>query len=137
MDCSLPGSSVCGIIPGKNTGVGCHFLLHGIFPTEGQNLCLLRWQVGSSPLSRQGKPKDKLVKNSEHCVGDLSSTYYTILEAGERGKHDSNQFRSVAQFCPILCNPMDCSTPGFPVNHQIWELAQTHVHRVGIANLQY
>ena len=36
MDCSLPGSSVHGI-PGKNTGVGCHALLHGIFPTHGSN----------------------------------------------------------------------------------------------------
>ena len=37
---------------------------------------------------------------------------------------------SVAQLCPILCDPMDCSTPGFPVHHQLLELAQTHVHRV-------
>ena len=34
MDCSPPGSSVNGIFPGKNTGVGCHFLLQGIFPTQ-------------------------------------------------------------------------------------------------------
>ena len=40
----------------------------------------------------------------------------------------STQFSSVAQLCPTLCNPMDCSTPGFPVHHQ---LAQTHVHWVG------
>ena len=32
--------------------------------------------------------------------------------------------------CPILCDPMDCSTPGFPVHHRLPELAQTHVHRV-------
>ena len=37
---------------------------------------------------------------------------------------------SVAQSCSTLCNPMDCSTPGFPVHHQLLELAQTHVHRV-------
>ena len=35
---------------------------------------------------------------------------------------------SVAQSCPTLCDPMDCSTPGFPVHHQLLELAQTHVH---------
>ena len=35
--------------------------------------------------------------------------------------------------CPSLCNPMDCSTPGFPVHHQLPELAQTHVHRVSDA----
>ena len=34
------------------------------------------------------------------------------------------------QSCPTLCDPMDCSTPGFPVHHQLPELAQTHVHQV-------
>ena len=38
---------------------------------------------------------------------------------------------SVAQSCPALCDPMDCSTSGFPVLHQIPELAQTHAHQVG------
>ena len=41
------------------------------------------------------------------------------------------QFNSVPQLCPVLCDPMDCSTPGFPVHHQLPELAQTHAHRVG------
>ena len=36
--------------PGKNTGVGCHFLLQGIFPTQGWNLSHLHWQVDSLPL---------------------------------------------------------------------------------------
>ena len=40
MDCSLPRSSVHGIFPGKNTGVGCHFLLQGTFPTQESNPCL-------------------------------------------------------------------------------------------------
>ena len=38
------------------------------------------------------------------------------------------QFSSVTQSCLTLCGPMDCSTPGFPVHHQLLELAQTHVH---------
>ena len=41
------------------------------------------------------------------------------------------QFSSVAQSCPILCNPMDCSTPGLPVHQQLPEFNQTHVHWVG------
>ena len=45
----------------------------------------------------------------------------------------SVQFSSVTQLCLTLCDPMDCSTPVFPVHHQIPELAQTHVHRVGDA----
>ena len=40
------------------------------------------------------------------------------------------QFSSVAQSCPTICHPMDCSMAGFPVHHQYSELAQTHVHRV-------
>ena len=40
---------------------------------------------------------------------------------------------SVAQSCPTLCNPMDCSTPGLPVHHQLPEFTQTHVHHVGNA----
>ena len=53
MDYSLPGSSGHGNSPSKNTGVDCHDLLQGIFPTQGSNLhflCLLHWQVGSLPL---------------------------------------------------------------------------------------
>ena len=45
----------------------------------------------------------------------------------------SVQFSSVAQSCPTLCNFMNCNTPGFPVSHQLPELAQTHVHWVGDA----
>ena len=61
--------------PGKNTGVGCHFLL------------LIR----------------------------------------------SDQIRPVAQSCPTLCDPMNHSTPGLPVHHQLLEFTQTHVHRVSDA----
>ena len=45
----------------------------------------------------------------------------------------SVEFSSVIQLCPTLCNPMDCSMPGFPVHNQLMELAKTHVHRVGDA----
>ena len=43
-------------------------------------------------------------------------------------KKRSHQFSSVTQSCPTLCNPMDCSTPGLPVHHQLPEFTQTHVH---------
>ena len=49
------------------------------------------------------------------------------------GRFSSVQFTSVAQSCPTLCNPMDCSMPGLPVHHQLLELTQTHVHRIGDA----
>uniref|UniRef100_A0AC11BA86 Adaptor related protein complex 1 subunit sigma 2 n=1 Tax=Ovis aries TaxID=9940 RepID=A0AC11BA86_SHEEP len=43
------------------------------------------------------------------------------------------EFSSVAQSCPTLCDPMNRSTPGLPVHHQLLEFTQTHVHRVGDA----
>ena len=44
--------------------------------------------------------------------------------------YTSVQSSSVAQSCLNLCNLMDCSTPGFPIQHQLSELAQTHAHHV-------
>ena len=45
----------------------------------------------------------------------------------------SVQFSSVTQLCPTLCDPMNHSTPGLPVHHQLLEFSQTHVHRVSDA----
>ena len=47
--------------------------------------------------------------------------------------YTSDQFSSVAQSCPTLCDLMNCSMPGLPVHHQFLEFTQTHVHRVGDA----
>ena len=46
-------------------------------------------------------------------------------------KKYGSSFSSVALSCPTLCNPMNHSTPGLPVHHQLLEFTQTHVHRVG------
>ena len=61
-----------------------------------------------------------------------SSTVLQNLLASGRWDH-TQSVSSVAQSCPALCYPMDCSTPGLPVHHQLLELAQTHVHQVGDA----
>ena len=45
----------------------------------------------------------------------------------------SDQIRSVSQLCPTLCDPMNRSTPGLPLHHQLPEFTQTHVHRVSDA----
>ena len=55
-------------------------------------------------------------------------TSLSLLKSGR-----SEQFSSVAQSCPTLCDPMNCSMPGLPVHHQLPESTQTHVHRVGDA----
>ena len=84
---NLQGASVHGVL--QNTGVGCHGVLQGVFPTQGSNLhllCLLYWQVSSLPLAPRGKPT---------C---FSSVQFS---------------RSV---CPTLCDPMNCSTPGLSLS---------------------
>ena len=60
--------------------------------------------------------------------------YKLLLSWWPRSCHvniNSPQSSSVAQSCPALCDPKDCSTPGLPVHHQLLELAQTHVHCIG------
>ena len=60
--------------------------------------------------------------------------YYWNLTVNETGLFVlSVQFSLVTQLCPIICDPMNRSRPGLPVHHQLPELTQTHVHRVGDA----
>ena len=67
--------------------------------------------------------KASVLKLSAFFIVQLSHPYMTT------GKVIAlTQFSSVAQLCPTLCNPMECSRPGLPVHHQILEFTQTHVH---------
>ena len=66
------------------------------------------------------------VSKSLHVLFLTSSWYSCVL-------YHSVQFTLVAQSCPTLCDPMNHSTPGFPVHHQLLESTQTHVHWVGDA----
>ena len=54
--------------PGKNTGVGCHFLLQGIFLTQESNLYLLHWLVYPLPLSHQGSPLTGSIMKQKHLT---------------------------------------------------------------------
>ena len=62
--------------PGKNTGVGCHFILQGIFLIQGSNpclLCLLHWQANSSPLLPPQKPPLLINKmQSQMCLSYIN-----------------------------------------------------------------
>ena len=63
----------------------------------------------------------------------LSQLYLMKDTEGSSEKFSSVQLSSVTQSCLTLCDAMDCSTPGFPVHHQLLKPAQTHVHYVGDA----
>ena len=67
-------------------------------------------------------------------IKDRSGMDLTEAEDNKkRWQEYTDQIRSVAQSCPTLCNPMNCSTPGLPIHHQLLESTQTHVHLVGDA----
>ena len=73
----------------------------------------------------------------KHSRTPLSRDYSIVCceSLGESSLYNipSVHFSSVAQSCPTLCDPMDCSTPGFPVHHQLPKPTETHVHQVGDA----
>ena len=62
-----------------------------------------------------------------------SGILYYQLSVYELHQFSSVQFSSVTQLCPTLCDPMNCSTLGLPIHHQLPGSTQTHVHRVGDA----
>ena len=113
---------------------GLPFPLQGIFQIQGLNLNLLPWQSGSLPLSHQRISMNK-------CISEIQVDFPSIIsphlicsfEAPKELWLCKHQFSSVAQSCPTLCDPMDCSTPGFPVHHQLLEFTQTQVLWVGDA----
>ena len=96
--------------------MGCHFLTLGIFPTQGFNV--------SSPVF----PALQVDSFPTEPVSNL--THNILVKAF---LVPSVQFSPVTQSCPTLCDPMDHSTPGLPIYHQLTEFTQTHVHRVGDA----
>ena len=59
--------------------------------------------------------------------------HHIALSPSNRAIIRPDQIRSVAQSCPTLCDPMNCSTPGLPVHHQLPECTQTHIHKVSDA----
>ena len=88
--------------PGKNTGVGCHFLLQGIFPTQESNqhlLHLLHWQADTFSTVPAGNIHIHIFHNMYlyQIIIKFETTRVCML---------------FTQWCLTLCNPMDCSPPG-------------------------
>ena len=107
MDCSLPGSSV-----------------HGISQVRIQEWVAISFSRGSS------QPRDR---NHISCISRIGRWILYHWASREALPYISVHFSSVAQSCPTLCDPMNRSTPGLPVHHQLPEFTQTHVHRVSDA----
>ena len=113
MDCSPPGSSV-----------------HGISQERTLEWVAIYFSRGSS------WPTDRTLIS---CIGRRVLCHWATREV-LMYREDikilvkvSVQFSSVSQSCPTLCDPMNRSTPGLPVHHQLPEFTQTYIHRVGDA----
>ena len=84
------------ISSGKNTGVGCHFLLQDFFPTQGSNpclLCLLHWQESSLPLVPPGKPKILI-------MGANCTTSGNLKEPDKHGHVPGLRHAFIRNWCP-------------------------------------
>ena len=103
VDCSLPGSSV-----------------HGIFQAIVLEWIAISFSRGSS------QPRDGT------RISHIVDRHFTVSATREVWIM-TIQFSSVAEPCPTLCDPINCSTPGLPVHHHLPEFTQTHIHRVNDA----
>ena len=94
-------------------------------------------ELGRSPGGRHGNPLQYSCLENPMDRGDWWAIVYRVKESDMTEwltlHFFTVPFSSVAQSCPILCDPMDCSTRVFPVHHQLLELTQTQVHCLGDA----
>ena len=101
-DCSPPGSSVHGDSPGKNTGVGCHALIQGIFPSQGSNSGLPHSRRILNHLSHQGSHwgrMDTCISMGEplHCLPETITTLlvdYTLIPNESKKKKKNRENKS-------------------------------------------
>ena len=117
VDCSLPGSCACGIVQAR----------------------ILEWVAISTPgdlpdpgIHTPGDLPDPGIKPTSLASLASAGEFFTTVPPGK--PLGSVLFSSVAQSCLTLCDPMNRSTPGLPVHHQLPEVTQTHAHRVGDAS---
>ena len=115
LDCSLPGASVHGILQARILKWVAVLSSRGSFqPRDGTCVSCIGRQILYHWATLE-------VIISDNAELDITSTASPI---------SSVPFSSVAQSCPTLCDPMNCSTPGLPVYHQLPEFTQIHIHRV-------
>ena len=111
--------------------MNCHFA------SSVQNLSLCRQGIELAqelpPQWKTGTQADFLLLFTIPSLCHLEKTLLIVKVGRQWAQSPYVQFSSVIQSCPTLCDPMDCSTPGLPVHHQLPELAQTHVHWISDA----
>ena len=128
--------------PGKNTGVGCHFLLQRMkVIVKVKLLCHVRLLATPWNAAHQAPPSMGFSTQAYWSgvpLPSLIQCHYLIIKWSIHQDNatilnSSVQLSSVTQSCPTLCDPMNHRTPGLPVHHQLPEFTQTHIHRVSDA----
>ena len=131
--------SIESVMPSNHLILCCHLLLsHSIFPSirvfSSEPALCIRWpkylsfSLGISPSNEYSG----LISFRMNWT-DLLDVQGTLRSLVQCCFSTSVQFSSVAQSCLTLCDPINSSTPGLPVHHQLPEFTQTHAHRVGDA----
>ena len=149
VDCSLPGSSVHGILQARILEWGCHALLQGIFPTQGSNPGLLHCSRMLYCPSHQGSPRIlewgayPLSRGSSWPrnwtgVSCIAAGFFTSWATREVPYLEIVSLKrdcccSVLKSCLTLCDPMGYSTASFPILHYLLEFAKIHVLKKGKA----
>ena len=115
--------------------LGCEYPLRQISDQLGPEVI---FKCFSSSLFLRSLPKwmglEYISYGSSEISANLSIQPPVVVDSSVKHfQFSSVQFSSVTQSCPTLCDPMNCSTPGLPVHHQLLEFTQTHVHRVSDA----
>ena len=115
--------------------------MHVLRKSVGCNGEHLQKEVTQPGASREHQPKrvmqewryKRKSKRTEAGKGYTEDPNLMWVPEAEKGLEHSQSIRSVAQSCPTLSNPMDCSMPAFPLHQQLPELAQIHAHQVSDA----
>ena len=124
-------------------GTRNRFSLESLQQESGPTDILILTQWNSVRLLASRTVKECFCSKTNKFAVNCYSSYRKLIHTLKKQKkldikvlriwNSMHQFSSVAQSCPTLCDPMNCSTPGLPIHHDLPEFTQTHVHRVGDA----
>ena len=108
------------------------------YRSAGKTATFHAGDLGSSPGSQRSPGEENYPFQYSGLETSMLSIGYGChfrlpMRIADQSVYLTLQFSSVAQSCPTLCNPMNYSTPGLPVHHQLPEFTQTHVHPVSDA----
>ena len=115
----------------QHTRLPCPLLFPGVYPNSRPVSQWCHPTISSSVAPFSSCPESFPASGSSFPMSRLFASGGQSIGASDPASVlPMNQLSPITQSCPTLCDPVDCRMPGFPVHHQLPELAQTHVYRV-------